>query len=99
MDKLTYLEERVLALEERSHAVDIFLLEAEYARAWDFGTGEDWAMVFTDDGIFELAGYAGVDPIPAVPGQRFVGRAALEARAGSARLNTKRPEISGLAAV
>ena len=79
MERLASLEERLLALEQRCHVVDILLLEAEYARAWDFGTGEDWANVFTNDGIFELAGSPGVDPMPAAPVQRFVGRAELAA--------------------
>jgi hypothetical protein len=76
---LRSVEERLQALEERVQLLDILQLEAEYARAWDFGSGEEWANVFTADGVFELAGSEGVDPMPASASQRFEGRAALAA--------------------
>ena len=73
------LEERLAALEARSHIVDLLMLEAEYSRAWDFGDGEAWSKVFTVDGVFELVGAEGAAPMPGDPGQRFVGRTALAA--------------------
>ena len=77
MDRLETLEKRLLALQARADVVDIYLLEAEYARAWDFGTGEEWANVFSEGGVFELTAVPGVAPLPGQPGQRFAGHAAL----------------------
>ncbi|GAA2820853.1 SnoaL-like protein [Aminobacter aminovorans] len=35
--------------------LDIIALEANYARAWDYGNHIEWAKVFTADGVFEMA--------------------------------------------
>ena len=53
------------------------MLEAEYCRAWDFGTGAEWAAVFTDDGTFELSATSAVAPMTGSAAQRFEGTAAL----------------------
>ena len=73
------VEARLQALERRAHIVDIMMLEAEYCRAWDFGTGAEWAAVFTDDGIFELSATSAVAPMSGSAAQRFEGTAALTA--------------------
>jgi 3-phenylpropionate/cinnamic acid dioxygenase small subunit len=52
-EKLAALEAR---LEEAEARLAIMDLEAEYARAWDAGDAEGWAAVFTEDGVFDMAG-------------------------------------------
>jgi hypothetical protein len=62
--KLQTLQGRVDILEAR---LAIIQLEAEYARSWDFGDGEAWAGLFTDDGVFEI-GPVGDRPCTQVKG-------------------------------
>ena len=71
------VEARLTALERRAHIVDLLMLEAEYSRAWDFGTGTEWAAVFTADGVFELSSSNAVAPMDGAPVQRFSGTTAL----------------------
>jgi 3-phenylpropionate/cinnamic acid dioxygenase small subunit len=52
-EKLAALEAR---LEEAEARLAIMDLDAEYARAWDAGDAEGWAAVFTEDGVFDMAG-------------------------------------------
>lgn len=73
------VESRLQALERRTHIVDIMMLEAEYCRAWDFGSGAEWAAVFTDNGIFELSATSAVPPMTGSAAQRFAGTAELAA--------------------
>ena len=73
------VEARLRWLEKRAHIVDLLMLEAEYSRSWDFGTGTEWAAVFTEDGVFELSATSAVAPMVGVDGQRFEGAAALAA--------------------
>ena len=77
MDRLEKLQQMLSALQARADVVDIYLLEAEYARAWDFGTGEEWANVFSEEGVFELTEVPGVASLPGQPTQRFAGHTAL----------------------
>ena len=73
------LETRLQALERQGAIVDIMALEGEYCRAWDFGTGEEWAAVFTPDGVFEMAKTRNVPPVPSVDEFAVVGHEALAA--------------------
>jgi hypothetical protein len=73
------VESRLQALERRAHVVDLLLLEAEYCRSWDFGTGVEWAAVFTPDGVFELSATSAVAPMVGADVREFEGAAALAA--------------------
>jgi hypothetical protein len=73
------IEERLLALEQRAHVVDLMLLEAEYCRSWDFGTGAEWAAVFAPDGVFELSVTSAVAPMAGVAARQFQGTSELAA--------------------
>ena len=53
MSNIEQLEARVGELEARLAIMD---LEARYAAAWDAGDGDGWAALFTEDGVFEMAG-------------------------------------------
>jgi len=49
-------EDRLAAIEAH---IEISNLEGEYARTWDTGDAEGWASLFTEDGVFEMAGIGG----------------------------------------
>jgi ketosteroid isomerase-like protein len=49
-------EDRLTAIEAH---IEISNLEGEYARTWDTGDAEGWAALFTEDGVFEMAGIGG----------------------------------------
>jgi hypothetical protein len=70
-------EKRIVALEERVQILDILQLEGEYSRSWDFGSGEEWAGLFTEDGVFEMRSTVSVAPLPAGQGIEIKGRRAL----------------------
>ena len=59
------IERRLVALEQRLAAaearLEIYDLEAEYARAWDAGDSKAWAALFVSDGVFQMAG-VGLQP-------------------------------------
>jgi hypothetical protein len=71
------LEKRIAALEERVQILDILQLEGEYSRSWDFGSGEEWASLFTEDGVFVMRPAVSVAPLPAGQGAKIEGRGAL----------------------
>lgn len=52
-NRLASLEARLAEAEARLAIMD---LEAEYARSWDAGDADGWAAVFTEDGVFDMAG-------------------------------------------
>ncbi len=52
-DRLSSLEARLADAEARLAIMD---LEAEYARSWDAGDADGWAAVFSEDGVFDMAG-------------------------------------------
>ena len=64
------LEARMQAIEDRFALLD---LEADYAYGWDFGSPQEWAEVFAEDGSFEML------PAGNTPHARVLGRAGLEA--------------------
>ena len=70
------LAARIVALERRVEVADsrfeILDLEGRYSRTWDIGAADDWADLFTDDGVFEIAAVGGE------PSQRVEGRVALQ---------------------
>ena len=78
-EEIDKMQSRLLALEEKTQVLDLFQLEAEYARRWDFGDGEQWAAVFTPDGVFEMAEIRNVAPLPGSGEMRLEGRDALAA--------------------
>lgn len=71
------IEERLRGLEQRVQVLDIFQLEGEYCRAWDFGSGQEWAELFLPDGIFEIPAASNVAPLPGNNPVQIEGRQAL----------------------
>lgn len=71
------IEQRLAALEDRVQILDLLQIEGEYCRSWDFGTGEEWASLYTEDGVFEMRGAASVAPLPGGQDVKIVGRQAL----------------------
>lgn len=69
MNERRSIEQRLQSLEDQQ---SIAQLEAEYAVAWDLGTAEHWASLFTPDGVFVMPA-AG-----AIAERRVQGREALE---------------------
>jgi ketosteroid isomerase-like protein len=67
--RMTELERRLDAADSRFEILDV---EGRYSRTWDAGAAAEWADLFTEDGIFEIAAVGGE------PSQRVEGRAALE---------------------
>lgn len=51
--RLQALEARLQYAEDRLALMD---LEAEYARSWDAADAAAWANLFTEDGVFDMAG-------------------------------------------
>lgn len=51
--RLSALEARLQHAEDRLALMD---LEAEYARSWDAADPAGWAQLFTEDGVFDMAG-------------------------------------------
>ena len=81
------VEERLQAIEDRFALVD---LEADYVHGWDFGTPDQWAEVFTEDGHFEML------PAGSIPHTLVAGRAELEAFCSHIRKGTSGARWSGL---
>ena len=60
-------------VDELESTLAIYRLEARYSRTWDMKLPEEWAAVFTDDGVFERQEVVGL------PGLRRAGHAELAA--------------------
>ena len=68
---------RLDELERKAVLLDILMLEGEYSRAWDFGTSQEWADLFTPDGVFEIPEKQTVAPLPGGGSMRLQGTAQL----------------------
>lgn len=67
---MTAMEQRLQLIEDRFALQD---LEADYAAHWDFGRGNQWARLFTEDGYFEML------PAGSMPAFKATGHAELAA--------------------
>jgi len=61
------VEERLLMLEDR---LAIFQLEGSYCAAYDGGHGEEWAALFTEDGIYQGRRLDGMPEMNFVQGRK-----------------------------